>query len=223
MQGVFLVGFSTLLVTAVAIWAVQGRQRKAIAYGDVPLYRKRSTFLSRQEKSYYEILEQTVGQYSRIFPKVRLADLIDYPGPHPRFKPHWQRVQRRCVDFLLCTPKGLNPVMAIKLESRADRRRRRHHGVDLLEDTLEIANLPLLRVRASEQYEAVEVAQQIRVALARAQEPMEGWFVEDASVSEEDDESGIARFTRQQLPTFGRWAGDLAGAVRGAVGTRAVN
>lgn len=211
MQVLLLIGFGALLVLAITAWFAQGR-RKVIAYGDVPVYQRRDSLLSRQEQAYLEALDQTVGAHARIFPKVRLAEIITYPVPHPRFRPHWQRVQRRCVDFLLCTPNSLTPVLAVKLESRADRRKRETQGVDVLDDALELAGLPLMRVPMSNEYEPGEVASEIRTTLARAQGgDATQWFV---SEEDEPEEGLLTRFTREQLPTFNRWAGDLLNTVR---------
>ena len=212
MQVLLLIGFGALLVVALTAWFTQGR-RKVIAYGDVQVYQRRSSLLSRQERAYFDVLDQAVGAHSRIFPKVRLAEIITYPAPNPRFRPHWQRVQRRCVDFLLCTPNSLTPVLAVKLESRADRRKREMHGVDVLDDALELAGLPLMRIPLANEYELDVVAREIRSTLARAQGgDTAQWF---ASEEEQPEEGLFTRFLRERLPTFTRWTGDLLSTLRG--------
>jgi len=199
---------AVLLAVAVMRSGEQRRQRRAI-----PVYQSRNGILSDNEKAYYKILLQVVGSHSQVFPKIRLADIVNPPpASNHHYKVHWQRVQRRYVDFLLCTPANLAPVLVIRLESRADKRRRQQEGMDIVDDVLDMAGIPILRADIAPQYDPVAVAREVRAALTR--KPGGGL---DAPVSRSAQGSGstLSEFARTKLPTFHKWTSVLWGLVAG--------
>jgi len=212
MQSVAVTLFVFLLVLALGTWYVQVYRRRPKPYDDSPSYLKRDSLLMEHEQKYFETLTKVVGSHARVFPKVRLSDLVQPQGVLPEQRQHWLRVQRRCVDFLLCSPSNLSPVLAIDLDTRAKKRRRQHSpGNEVLDSALKTANIPLLRIRASREYDDHEVLHQIRFALSSSQEPLSEWFADQVK-----EPPVWWQWLESSVPTFSRWTSGLWGVLRRA-------
>jgi len=106
-------------------------------------------------------------------------------------------------------------VLAIDLDTRIKKRRREQSpGGDVLDNALKTAEIPLLRIRASREYDPHEVQQQLRFALAVSEEPVREWFREEEAGQETHDT--LQRLLGDWLPGFGRLTSGLRGAVRRA-------
>lgn len=207
-----LLFFVLLLVGALYAWYRQVYHKRPSLYNDTPSYLRRDSLLLEHEQHYFRALTQVVENYARVFPKVRLSDLVQPQGVQPEQRAHWMRVQRRCVDFLLCSPNNLAPVLAIDLDTRAKKRRRAQSpGGDVLDKALKTANIPLLRVRATREYDKYEVLRQIRLALATSEEPVHEMFGEYSKMN-----SSWRTVLEDRLPTLSRWTSGLWGVLRRA-------
>jgi hypothetical protein len=213
LQPLLLTLFTVMLAAALAAWYVQVYHRRPRIYEGEPSYLRRESLLLEHEQRYFATLTRVVGRHARVFPKVRLSDLVEPQGVQPEQRNHWMRVQRRCVDFLLCSPNSLAPVLAIDLDTRIKKRRRESSpGGDVLDKALKTADIPLLRVRATREYDEREVLQQIRLALATSQEPVQEWFADPPR----QHRSWRQRLVEEAIPTFSRWTEELRGVLRRA-------
>lgn len=216
MQPILVTLFTLMLIASLVAWYVQVYRRRPRVEDDEPSYLKRESLLLEHEQRYFTTLVQVVGNHGRVFPKVRLSDFLQPHGVSAEQRAHWMRVQRRCVDFLLCSPNNLAPVLAIDLDTRAKKRRRdASPGGDVLDKALKTANIPLLRIRATREYDPHEVLHQIRLALATSEEPVHEWFA-DPPEPEEGWWQPWLRAVEHQLPTLRRWTSELWGVVRRA-------
>lgn len=213
MQPILVTLFTFLLVGALAAWYARVYRRRPRIQDDEPSYLKRESLLLEHEQRYFTTLTQVVGRHARVFPKVRLSDFIQPHGVNPEQRAHWMRVQRRCVDFLLCSPNNLSPVLAIDLDTRIKKRRRdASPGGDVLDKALKAADIPLLRIRATREYDPHEVLHQIRLALATSEEPVQEWFAEPRP----EPQLPLWQLLESQLPTLRRWTSGLWGVLRRA-------
>ncbi len=179
----------------------------------VPAY-QRKPLLEQSHRRLYDCLLQAVGNHSKVFIKVHLADLVKNPGQDPKYRTHWTRVQRRAIDFLLLSPTSLVPVMAIKLESKADNKRRRLRGPDVIEEVLRDINVPLLRLPVQEHYDVKDLVKKMRFTLSDQKQKSN---VEDLFRTDEITTSpnqAVVEFARNRLPTFSRWTSGLWLAAR---------
>lgn len=209
---------SILVFTAVllALMALGGwlKQRKQYAYlKALPPYSLRKSFLSTREFAYLNVLKQAVGEHAKIYPKVRLPQILNHPGHDPQFRAHWSRVQRRYVDFLVCDA-DLKPILAVKFDPTANRKRAQPKD-DVLEDALGSAELPLLRVVPADSYDLDEVTYKIKFAMARHQ-PQDGEFGVRANGGAGDDAflESENELTDTGLLKLKRWTSDLWMAAR---------
>ena len=72
-------------------------------------------FLSPAELSFYHVLVDYVGGRWVVLSKVRLADICFVKQPNEN-KSYFGRISQKYIDFLLCHPKMMRPVVGIELD-----------------------------------------------------------------------------------------------------------
>lgn len=78
-------------------------------------YRVRDNFLSPAEISFYHVLASMIGSRAVICPKVRLADIFFVPRSSESYMSHYNRIAQRHLDFLLCKPDSMEPILGIEM------------------------------------------------------------------------------------------------------------
>ena len=122
-------------------------------------------FLSSVEGTVYQALSEMFDVNIKVFAKVCLAGLVAPLKPNRQYLAHWRRVQRRTIDFLIYSTSAHKPILAIKLETEMAGRKRRINGPDILEGVLEDIELPLLRLRAQDEYDIEDLTRKINLTL----------------------------------------------------------
>ncbi len=199
---------------AASLWLLQRHQ---CAKKRIPHFRRIRSVLNPSQRSFHDALVRAVGPRALIFARLNLAYLVEYPGDDPQYQTHWRRVCRRWLDFVICSPTTLSPVLAVKLETRLERKRRRLGGIDVLKDTLTSARIPLLRLPVAESYDPAELMEKIRWVLVSEKHKTDSELFDTAEV---DELPFVVDFARKQLPTFVRWTSELRTVTAGL--TRAV-
>ena len=118
-------------------------------------YSKRKYFFSAAERSFYEILKRLASAEHTVFAKVRLADLVCVSKGADAWQSHFNRINRKHLDFVLCN-RDLAPVVAIELDDSSHDEEDRDPR-DKFVDQVLAAALPILRVRAKRAYNLDEV------------------------------------------------------------------
>lgn len=141
---------------------LSGTGRKVADLRQYP-YLLRDNFLSPAELSFYLVLKNLVGDRAVISTKVNLGDLF-YVKSHDRseFRTYTNKVDRKHVDFLLCDPKTIHPLVGIELDDKSHKRSDRKTRDDFVEMVFRAAQMPLLRVPAQRAYSSVELASLLR-------------------------------------------------------------
>jgi len=124
-------------------------------------YRLRDDFLSPAEASFYRVLTPVVGEHLLVCPKVSLDDIffVAHPEQHHAYL---NRINRKHVDFLLCDPNSLKPVVGIELDDASHRRPDRVERDEFVEQVFAAAKLPLLRFPVQAGYAPQEIIQKLR-------------------------------------------------------------
>jgi hypothetical protein len=123
-------------------------------------YRLRDDFLSPAEFSFYKVLSGLVGTHLVIQSKVRLADIFFVSRPNENMS-YFHRIAQRHVDFLICEPQTMKPLLGIELDDSSHNRSDRQERDDFVDHVFEAAELPLVRVPAEREYNSREIAAQI--------------------------------------------------------------
>ena len=133
-------------------------------------YRTRDDFLTPAELSFYRVLAPLVEGRLVVCPKVRLGDLFFVSRPTKRMA-HRARISQKHVDFLLCEPNTLKPVVGIELDDSSHARPKRRERDAFVNQVFEAAGLPLLRVPVRRHYAPAELGDLLAPYLAPESKP----------------------------------------------------
>ena len=137
-------------------WGTPARTEASLNLEALP-YRTRDDFLSPAERSFYQVLSNIVGDRATICPKVGLADVFFVARPNENFS-YFNRIAQKHVDFLLCDPATMRPLVGIELDDRSHQRADRQERDIFVDKAFEAATLPLVRVPVQSGYSIQEIA-----------------------------------------------------------------
>jgi len=121
-------------------------------------YLLRDDFLSRAELSFYLVLKNTLTDRALISPKVGLADLFYVKSNDPsKFRTYTNKIDRKHVDFLLCDPKTVKPILGIELDDKSHQKSDRKERDAFVEQVFKAASLPLVRIKTQRSYSTKEL------------------------------------------------------------------
>ena len=127
--------------------------------GNLP-YRVRDDFLSNSELSFYHVLRSVVNDRAVICPAMNLSSIfyVTRPNENQSFR---ARISQKSIDFLLCEPKTMKPLVGIELDDTSHTRADRQNRDEFVNKAFEAAQLPLLRIPAKRAYTTSELAAQL--------------------------------------------------------------
>ena len=118
-----------------------------------------------ESRFYSEGLVPAVGKRFHIAPKVRLADVIECPGPATSTA--FRKIQSKHLDFVLIYPKSSRIVAAIELNDATHEKDDRKHRDVFVADALRAAGIPLIMVPIFRKYSPVRIRAHIERAIKR--------------------------------------------------------
>lgn len=130
-------------------------------------YVSREFLLSEAEKHFHQSLQAAVGHQYWIYPKVRLADIVEVDPDLNRSanQTAWNRISQKHVDFTLCDPGDFRIIAIVELDDSSHRlkdRQKRDGNVDAILNQIRI---PVLHVRCARNYSREALVSQIEVLL----------------------------------------------------------
>lgn len=128
-------------------------------------YQKRDDFLSAAELSFYRVLLTGLDGSFTVCPKVNLSDVIFVVGRHGS-QSYRNKIDRKHVDFLLCAPTTMMPIIGVELDDASHSRPDRQDRDRFVDQVFEAAGLPLLHVRAASGYNPQQLSQLVHDAVA---------------------------------------------------------
>ena len=148
--------------------AQEGGKRPAFSYP----YRRAGPFLSPAELAFYRALLPATAGWAVVCPKVRLGDLFKAVTPdHGEWLRANSKIQRKHVDFLLCDPHTMRPLLGVELDDRSHRRQDRQERDAFVARTFATAGLPLAAVRVQSHYPPERLARFLRQKAGLSAEP----------------------------------------------------
>lgn len=129
-------------------------------------YKLRDDFLTLAERSFYGVIVSVVGPELVVCPKVALKDVFFVSRPNEN-RAAINRIGQKHVDFLLCSPETMRPVLGVELDDSTHRRSDRRSRDDFVDRVFEAGALPLMRVTARDTYSPQELRASIQRYTAR--------------------------------------------------------
>jgi hypothetical protein len=127
-------------------------------------FRQRERFLSTVEIALFRALREVAGARYVLLTKLGLNELFYVARPNENVH-YFNRLFRKSIDFLLCSPKSLKPEAGVQLV-RAGKEGILSGADQFLRDLFEAVKLPLVGVPPAERYEGTELVRQLEAVLA---------------------------------------------------------
>ena len=127
-------------------------------------------FASPAELNFFFTLKSVVGESAHIFSKVKLSDLFyAKAGDYGENRSYTNRIDRKHLDFLLCDPKTLKPILGIELDDKSHQRADRQERDDFVNHVFGAAKLPLMHISVQTGYSQTELKSKISAYLSGKQ------------------------------------------------------
>ena len=140
-----------------------GSEREAGRTSVPASYHLRDDFLSPAERQFFHVLYQAVTPWAVICPKVRLGDIFYAQTPSKR---QWyiarNKIERKHLDFLLCNPETMQPMLGVELNDSSHDRPQRKKRDRFVMELFDEAGLPLVGIRVQRQYDAEQLRRFLR-------------------------------------------------------------
>jgi hypothetical protein len=137
------------------------RQETQPVPANVPLpYRIRDDFLSPAERSFYHVIMSIVGKQVTICPKVSLTDIFFVVRPNEN-QAYRGRIAQKHLDFLLCEPKSMSPIVGIELDDSSHTRSSRQARDEFVDQVFQTAGLPLIHIAVQSSYNTNDLSAQL--------------------------------------------------------------
>lgn len=142
-----LITFAAFFVLALFIRAAAGTSS-----GETYPYDRHTYLLSKAERSFIGVLEQAAPQHTRIFSKVRMADVICVRKGTRNPLRFFNRISAKHFDFVLCDARSSEVIAVIELDDSSHRSNRSRRTDEFKNKAAEAAGVPLIRIKAARSY-----------------------------------------------------------------------
>lgn len=147
------------VVVFAAIRAIWRPRRQGM--DDFP-YGMQKHFLSPAELNFFQTLLRAVDHHVIVCPKVGMGDIFSVElADKSRFRTYRNKIDRKHVDFLLCDPATMQPLMGIELDDKSHRHPDRQRRDAFVDRVFEAAGLPLLHVPVRRAYNSQDIREYI--------------------------------------------------------------
>lgn len=136
-----------------------GRNKKEESYP----YRKVQALFTPAERAFLVVLEQAVEGRSRVFGKVRLADVIEVESGLSQSgrQGALNRIQSKHIDFVVCDPNDFSVQLAIELDDSSHRRADRRRRDDFVDKAFAAADVRLFRLPVKRTFSVEDIREAI--------------------------------------------------------------
>ncbi len=124
-------------------------------------YEARGKLVTKSELRFYKSLYKAVQDDFEIFAMVRIADLLRVEKGAANRRKWLNKILAKHIDFVLCDPGSLRPIICIELDDRSHERPDRIERDAFVDHAFESAELPLLRIKVQKTYPPREVRELI--------------------------------------------------------------
>jgi hypothetical protein len=121
-------------------------------------FKGKDSIFSPAERSFYEVLLQAVGTDYTVFAKVRIIDLV-YIQKGTEGRQIWlNKTQSKHVDFVLCEPKFLKPVIVVELDDASHSQPDREDRDNFVDAVMNVAKIRIIHIPVKGAYNVAQIA-----------------------------------------------------------------
>lgn len=136
-------------------------------------YNLRDDFLSAAELSFYKVLVTTLNGSAVVCAKVGLGDLF-WVSRKDRsiYLKYTNKIDRKHVDFLLCEPTTMQPLVGIELDDKSHQREDRRVRDEFVNEVFKAAKLPLVHVPVRRAYNTADITDAVKPYLGNGSDSL---------------------------------------------------
>lgn len=127
-------------------------------------YTRKPSILTEEEQRFYRVLQVVVGMRYAIQAQVALIEVFQPKGGKNYYSSRNQ-IAGKHIDFLLCDPDSLMPMLGIELDDPSHQQTDRTVRDRFINQLFATHNLPLLRIKNAYGYKPEALADEIISAL----------------------------------------------------------
>ena len=131
-------------------------------------YTRRNFIMTQAESSLFQRLWRIAGDRYFIFPQVHLSSLLDHKVKGQDWRAALSAIQRKSVDFALVDKTTFKTTYAVELDDSTHDAPDRQERDGKVEQYLQIANIPLVRLRNADRLSDEEIENLFREANTRS-------------------------------------------------------
>ena len=124
-------------------------------------YLRKNYLLSVAEKKFYFIVLEILENEYLLFAKVRISDLVYLPKYQTEKRHYWNKIQSKHVDFLICSKENVRPLLVIELDDSSHLKDDRILRDEFVDEIFKDADLPILHIKNSYNYNFEELQNEI--------------------------------------------------------------
>jgi len=142
-----------------------------ISEDEILPYRVKDDFLTDAEYSFYKTLKLSVGEKAIICPKVGLKDIF-FIGKQTgnNYMKYFGKIAQKHVDFLLCDPNTMKPILAIELDDARHTSKKSYERDIFIEKLYKDANFKLIRISSMSEYSVADLKDTIDGIINKSQD-----------------------------------------------------
>ena len=108
-------------------------------------YYKKTYFFTKNEFYFYKALKEIACELElEIFPKVRLADIIEPPRNDKNWQTAFNKIKAKHIDFVLCENQTFKPKLVIELDDKSHITEKRIQRDQFVDEALKSAHLQII-------------------------------------------------------------------------------
>lgn len=128
-------------------------------------YMRKQFIMTKSENDFYQVLQRAVGANCMIFPQAHLDLFLDHKVKGQNWKAALSKIQRKSVDFLICSNKYYNPLVAIELDGVSHSEDERMARDDFVDGICKNAGMPIVHILSNGHYDVNELGQKLALYL----------------------------------------------------------
>lgn len=150
-----------LLAAFVVYFVIRYRKEQAGQIKDEQkpayIYAKKQFIMTKAENEFYHALQSVFGTQYEIYPQAHLDLFLDHKTKGQNWKAALSSIQRKSVDFLICSRDFYNPLVAIELDDASHQHPDRIERDAKIDAICRAAGMPLERFKWQSNYDLEEI------------------------------------------------------------------
>lgn len=150
-QGALLLVLVFLLLGIIALFRFLENRTGEMQQKESLLYKAKASVFDKREVMLFQELNKQIPEGYHIFPKMRLADIMETTATGREFHGQFNRISKKHIDFLICD-QYYKPVLAIELNGSSHQTVRAQKSDEFKKKAFENIGLRLVVVRVGSDF-----------------------------------------------------------------------